>query len=282
MIASRPNDVPSQLVTVAVLVCLAAGCRACVPAQPAPPVGPPTVELRPGACFIRGKKVVAPELNGRPQGSDGLRQAISEALTQEPDTVPLILAAPEVGYDALLRAFRLTAREYELLLYARRPKPAAGDPCCSECDLVTPIRVRVQCSGKEQAWQVSAPTHSYGGAAVLDRPPGLMFAVAVGPGGFYLAASGGVLPDFPSMKPSREPTKPDGGGADFPPTIPRLNGGTLDFAGLNERVALVKAKFPTEKQLIFAADETSATAGDVCRILETVVLYFPDVVLGSF
>lgn len=127
---------------------------------------------------------------------------------------------------------------------------------------------------------VNAP--SYGAAAGSgggnDEKPPLTLTVAVAKTGFYIAATGGVLPG------QTEPSAAPGEGA---PTIPNKGDGTYDYAALTAKMMEIKATFPTESKVIIAAEadtsyETLVETMDATRETLDRKLLFPDVTLASF
>ncbi|MBS1148539.1 MAG: hypothetical protein H6Q89_237, partial [Myxococcaceae bacterium] len=128
---------------------------------------------------------------------------------------------------------------------------------------------------------VNAP--NYGAAAGAgddsqDKPP-LLLTVAISPRGFYLAATGGVLPGA------------EGAVAAAPgegvPTVAKLADGAFDYPALNNKMKEIKTAFPTESKVIIAADkdiqyEVLVMTMDALRETSDHKLLFPDVTLGSF
>ncbi|MEW6434279.1 MAG: biopolymer transporter ExbD [Myxococcota bacterium] len=128
---------------------------------------------------------------------------------------------------------------------------------------------------------VNAPSYGAGAGAAgeNDKPP-LTLTVAVGKKGFFVAATGGVLPGQTEGEAAAAP----GEGA---PTIPLKADGTYDYAALTEMMKKVKAEFPGESKVILAADaETSyevlVGTMDATRETKDHKLLFPDVTLASF
>lgn len=126
---------------------------------------------------------------------------------------------------------------------------------------------------------VNAPT--YGGAAGSgggDEKPPLTLTVAVAKTGFFIAATGGVLPG------QTEPSAAPGEGA---PTIPLKADGSYDYSALTSKMMEIKASFPTESKVIIAAEattnyETLVETMDATRETPDRKLLFPDVTLASF
>jgi len=127
---------------------------------------------------------------------------------------------------------------------------------------------------------VSAPSYGGGGAGGdPDAKPPLLLTVAVGKDGFYVAATGGVLPG------ETEPSAvPPGQGA---PTIVKKPDGTYDYDALTAKMKAVKTAFPEETKVIIAAEadtnyETLVATMDATRETSDRKLLFPDVTLASF
>lgn len=125
---------------------------------------------------------------------------------------------------------------------------------------------------------VNAPNYAAGGGGGNpDEKPPLTLTVAVAKAGFFIAATGGVLPG------QTEPTTP-GQGA---PTIAKKADGTYDFDALNAKMKEIKANFPTESKVILAAEaeteyEVLIQTMDATRETSDHKLLFPDVTLASF
>ncbi|NJK89104.1 MAG: hypothetical protein HC923_06660 [Myxococcales bacterium] len=103
---------------------------------------------------------------------------------------------------------------------------------------------------------VTAP--SYTTAAPTDAKPDedkpdLRLTLGVARDGFYIAASGGVLPgeasDAPTELTADNVTK-------RAPTVPKLANGAYDFATLGKKLRTIKAAFPETRAVYIAADET--------------------------
>jgi biopolymer transport protein ExbD len=126
---------------------------------------------------------------------------------------------------------------------------------------------------------VSAPTYGGGGGGGNpDEKPPLLLTVAIAKNGFYIAATGGVLPGIEQQGTAAE-------GA--PPTIAKKGDGTYDYAGLNAKMKEIKASFPDESKVILAAEadtsyETLVSTMDATRETADRKLLFPDVTLASF
>ncbi len=125
---------------------------------------------------------------------------------------------------------------------------------------------------------VNAPT--YGGAAVgneNEKPP-LTLTVSVAKTGFFIGATGGVLPGQ---------TEPVAEGQNSAPTIGKKADGTYDFEALTAKMMEIKNNFPQESKVIIAADgevsyDTLVSTMDATRETADRKLLFPDVTLASF
>lgn len=126
---------------------------------------------------------------------------------------------------------------------------------------------------------VNAP--NYGGPSAgagdnQDKP--LLLTVAIAKDGFYVAATGGVLPG------QTEPTTAvPGQGA---PTVAK-KGADYDYAGLTEKMKEIKTAFPAETKVIIAGEvdttyEVLVGTMDATRETSDRKLLFPDVTLGAF
>lgn len=127
---------------------------------------------------------------------------------------------------------------------------------------------------------VNAPNYGAGASAAAnpeEKPP-LLLTVAISKKGYYLAATGGVLPGV------AEAGAAVGEGA---PTIGKLADGSYDFNALTEKMKEIKSTFPQESKIIVAAEtdiqyETLISTMDAVRETNDHKLLFPDVTLGSF
>jgi biopolymer transport protein TolR len=125
---------------------------------------------------------------------------------------------------------------------------------------------------------VSAPSYGGGGGdSNPDKPP-LLLTVAIAKGGFYVAATGGVLPGI-----EQTGTAADGA----PPTIAKKSDGTYDFGLLNAKMKEIKSSFSEETKVIIAAEadtpyEVLVGTMDSTRETADRKLLFPDVTLASF
>jgi len=126
---------------------------------------------------------------------------------------------------------------------------------------------------------VNAPNYGAGASASNnpDEKPPLLLTVAISKKGFYLAATGAVLPG------AVEAGAPLGEGA---PTIAK-KGDSYDFDALTEKMKEIKTSFPDESKVIIAAEADTAyevLIGTMDSTRETVdkKLLFPDVTLASF
>ena len=124
---------------------------------------------------------------------------------------------------------------------------------------------------------VNAPNYGAGGGGNSDEKPPLTLTVAIAKTGFFVAASGGVLPG------QTEPSTP-GQGA---PTVARRADGTYDFDALTAKMMEIKAAFPGESKVILAAEadteyDVLVSTMDATRETKDRKLLFPDVTLASF
>jgi biopolymer transport protein ExbD len=126
---------------------------------------------------------------------------------------------------------------------------------------------------------VNAPNYGAGAGAgnENDKPP-LTLTVAVAKCGFFIAATGGVLPG------QTEPSAPVGEGAC---TIPRKPDNTYNYDALTAKMMEIKATFPTESKVIIAAEadtdyDSLVSTMDATRETPDRKLLFPDVTLASF
>lgn len=126
---------------------------------------------------------------------------------------------------------------------------------------------------------VNAPNYGAGAGGGSDTDkPALTLTVAVAKCGFFIAATGGVLPG------QTEPTGPVGEGAC---TIPRKGDGSYDYDALTAKMMEIKANFPTESKVIIAAEadtdyDSLVSTMDATRETADRKLLFPDVTLASF
>lgn len=126
---------------------------------------------------------------------------------------------------------------------------------------------------------VSAPSYGGGGGGGNpDEKPPLLLTVAIAKTGFYIAATGGVLPGIEQQGSAAE-------GA--PPTIGKKPSGEYDFTALNNKMKEIKASFPEESKVIIAAEadtqyEVLVSTMDSTRETSDRKLLFPDVTLASF
>lgn len=126
---------------------------------------------------------------------------------------------------------------------------------------------------------VNAPNYGAAGPGNSENEkPALTLTVAVAKSGFYIAATGGVLPG------QAEPSAAPGEGA---PTIPRKADGTYDYDALTAKMMEIKTNFPTESKVIIAAEadtdyDSLVSTMDATRETADRKLLFPDVTLASF
>ena len=126
---------------------------------------------------------------------------------------------------------------------------------------------------------VNAPNYGAAGPGNNENDkPALTLTVAVAKCGFFIAATGGVLPG------QTEPTGPVGEGAC---TIPRKADGSYNYEALTAKMMEIKANFPTESKVIIAAEadtdyDSLVSTMDATRETADRKLLFPDVTLASF
>ncbi len=129
---------------------------------------------------------------------------------------------------------------------------------------------------------VNAPNYggpSAGGPSENDKPA-LTLTVAIAKGGFFIAATGGVLPGQAEGAAAAAP----GEGA---PTIPKKADGSYDYDRLTAKMMEIKASFPQESKVIVAAEadtdyDSLVQTLDATRETKDRKLLFPDVTLASF
>lgn len=128
---------------------------------------------------------------------------------------------------------------------------------------------------------VNAPNYNAGGGGGNpDEKPPLTLTVAVAKSGFFIAATGGVLPGQTAETAEVAP----GQGK---PTIARKGDGTYDYDALTAKMMEIKATFPTESKVILAAEadteyDVLIQTMDATRETKDRKLLFPDVTLASF
>lgn len=126
---------------------------------------------------------------------------------------------------------------------------------------------------------VSAPSYGGGGGGGNpDEKPPLLLTVAIAKNGYYIAATGGVLPGIEQTGTAAE-------GA--PPTIGKKGDGSYDYDGLLAKMKEIKTTFPDESKVIIAAEADTAYevligTMDSTRETPDKKLLFPDVTLASF
>jgi biopolymer transport protein TolR len=126
---------------------------------------------------------------------------------------------------------------------------------------------------------VSAPSYGGAGGAGSDEKPPLLLTVAIGKQGFYVAATGAVLPGQVEGAPAAP-----GSGA---PTIALKGDGSYDYDALTTKLKDVKTAFPAESKVILAAEADTAYevlvgTMDATRETKDRKLLFPDVTLANF
>lgn len=123
---------------------------------------------------------------------------------------------------------------------------------------------------------INPPSYGAGAGGGQDKPA-LTLTVAIGKDGFFIAATGGVLPGQTE----------NGVPGTTAPTISRKGNGEYDFAALTEKMKEIKANFPSETKLMLAAEastdyDTLVQTLDATRETPDRKLLFPDVTLASF
>jgi len=107
-----------------------------------------------------------------------------------------------------------------------------------------------------QIINVAAPDVSEGPSeAPADTPPpeqkqDLLLNVSISPKGFYIAATGGVLPGEAPADPGAPPPDPN----TAPPTIPLKSDGKYDYDSLTTKIVSIKKAFPNKSNVFIAAD----------------------------
>lgn len=106
---------------------------------------------------------------------------------------------------------------------------------------------------------ITAPTYASmapgEGGGDDQQKNNLKLTVGIADEGFYIAATGGVLPGEQA-----EPENPELTGdnvAKRPPTIPKKADGAYDYTGLSAKLRSIKTVFPDSNQLFVAADATT-------------------------
>jgi len=122
---------------------------------------------------------------------------------------------------------------------------------------------------------INAPAYGGGAGGSNEKPP-LTLTVAISKDGFFIAATGGVLPG------QSENAVP----GTTAPTIAKKNG-EYDYTALTEKMKEIKSSFPSETKLILAAEattdyETLVSTLDATRETPDRKVLFPDVTLASF
>ena len=126
---------------------------------------------------------------------------------------------------------------------------------------------------------VNAPVYGAGASASDSQQKPLLLTEAIGKKGFYVAASGGVIPG--QTEPSAAAV---GEGA---PTVTLKADGQYDYEALNEKMKEVKTAFPAESQITMVADadtpyEALVGCMDATRETKDRKPLFPVVTLASF
>lgn len=105
---------------------------------------------------------------------------------------------------------------------------------------------------------VTAPQIAVQTAGATESAPKLLLNVSIGKAGFYIAGAGGVLGADAAE-----------GETNRPPTIP-LKDGKYDYGTLTAQLVKIKEKYPSETQVIIAADrevlyDVLVQTMDACR-----------------
>ncbi|MFO0600067.1 MAG: biopolymer transporter ExbD [Myxococcaceae bacterium] len=125
---------------------------------------------------------------------------------------------------------------------------------------------------------VNAPSYGAGAGGGGDEKPPLTLTVGISKAGFFIAATGGVLPGQTEGAPVADAANP---------TIRRKADGAYDYEALTAKMMEIKKEFPSESKVIVAADpqtdyEVLISTLDATRETKDRKLLFPDVTLGSF
>lgn len=124
---------------------------------------------------------------------------------------------------------------------------------------------------------VNPPSYGAGAGAAGQDKPALTLTVAIGKDGFFIAATGGVLPGVTE----------NGVPGTTAPTIARKANGEYDYTALTEKMKEIKSTFPAETKLMLAAEATTdydtlVQTLDATRETPDRKVLFPDVTLASF
>src|SRR4051812_32571344 len=91
---------------------------------------------------------------------------------------------------------------------------------------------------------VNAPNYGAGaGSNDPNEKPPLLLTVAISPKGFFLAATGGVLPGTAEGAQAAAP-------GEGTPTVAKKADGTYDFVALTDKMKEIKTAFPAESKVI--------------------------------
>jgi biopolymer transport protein TolR len=102
---------------------------------------------------------------------------------------------------------------------------------------------------------VTAPSYSTNGPGPTDgseQNKKLRLTIGVADRGFYIAATGGVLPGEQPVDPNAPP--PSG---PVEPTIPKKPDGSYDFPALSRKLRAIKTAFPESNEVFVAAEDTT-------------------------
>ncbi len=125
---------------------------------------------------------------------------------------------------------------------------------------------------------VAAPAYGAGAGNGQGETP-LLLTVAISKKGFFLAATGGVLPGQEAAVAAAP--------GEGKPTVPALPSGALNYDQLGEEMKKIKAAFPKETKIILVAEadtqyEAIVATMDATRETKDKKLLFPEVTLASF
>jgi biopolymer transport protein TolR len=117
---------------------------------------------------------------------------------------------------------------------------------------------------------VNAPKYGAGVAGADPTEKRLLLTVAISKKGFFIAGAGAIL--------GQEEQEGAPASTAGEPTVP-LRGDDFDYPGLSEKLAQVKAAYPNETKIIFAADpdiryDTVVRTMDAAREHEGKPLFF--------
>jgi biopolymer transport protein TolR len=125
---------------------------------------------------------------------------------------------------------------------------------------------------------VNAPAYGRAAPDSAEPQPPLLLTVAIARRGFFLAATGGVLPGQEAAE-----LAPAGAG----PTVSTKADGSYDYVALTARLKEVKAAFPAQSKVVITAEpgtpyEVLISTMDASRETRDRAPLFPDVTLAGF